>query len=83
MKIKRPIHTDFQHFLNFKDKKLIDLFMDLREYILELYIESNEILYHTHALTSVFSISDKLWDAFCILPIYTNHVNLGFIKRPK
>jgi hypothetical protein len=38
------------------------------------------MLYHTHALTTVFSISDKLGDAFCMLPIYTNHVNLGFNK---
>lgn len=33
-----------------------------------------------HALTAVFSISDKLSDAFCMLPIYTNHMNLGFNK---
>jgi hypothetical protein len=37
-------------------------------------------LYHTHALTTVFSLSDKLSDAFCMLPIYTNHLNLGFNK---
>lgn len=76
----RPIHPDFQFFLNFKDKKVIDLFKDLREFIHEIYPESNELLYHTHALTSVFSISEKLSDAFCMLPIYTNHLNLGFNK---
>ncbi len=74
----RPIHPDFQLLLSFKEQSLIDLFRDLREYILELYPESNELLYHTHALTAVFSISDKLSDAFCMLPIYTNHLNLGF-----
>jgi hypothetical protein len=66
--------------LDFKDRKLIELFSDLRQYILELYPDSNELLYHTHALTAVFSISDKLSDAFCMLPIYTNHLNLGFNK---
>lgn len=25
-------------------------------------------------------MSDKLSDAFCMLPIYTNHLNLGFNK---
>ncbi len=80
MKNLRPIHPDFQFFLDFKDKKLIDLFNDLRGFILELYPTSNELLYHTHALTTVFSISDKLSDAFCMLPIYTNHINLGFNK---
>jgi hypothetical protein len=80
MKTSRPIHPDFQFFLDFKDQKLIDLFTDLREYILELYPDCNELVYHTHALTAVFSISDKLSDAFCMLPIYTNHLNLGFNK---
>lgn len=80
MKAKRPIHPDFQSFLDLKDKEVIELFTDLREYILELYPDCNELLYHTHALTAVFSISDKLSDAFCMLPIYTKHLNLGFNK---
>ena len=76
----RTLPTDFQSFLVLKDQSIIDLFGDLRRYILELHPESNELLYHTHALTSVFSISNKLSDAFCMLPIYTNHLNLGFNK---
>lgn len=80
MKTSRPIHPDFQFFLDFKDQEVIDLFTDLREYIFELYPDCNELVYHTHALTAVFSIFDKLSDAFCMLPIYTNHLNLGFNK---
>lgn len=80
MKNTRPIHPDFQLFLDIKDQELIELFTDLRQYILELYPDCNELLYHTHALTAVFSISEKLSDAFCMLPIYTNHFNLGFNK---
>jgi len=80
MTMSRPIHPDFQFLLDFKDQEVFDLFSDLRKYILELYPDSNELLYHTHALTAVFSISDKLSDAFCMLPIYTNHLNLGFNK---
>lgn len=80
MKTSRPIHPDFQFFLDLKDQEVIELFTDLREYILELYPDCNELVYHTHALTAVFSISDKLSDAFCMLPIYTNHLNLGFNK---
>ncbi len=52
----------------------------MREFILELHPDCNELVYHTYALTAVFSISDKLSDAFCMLPIYTNHLNLGFNK---
>jgi hypothetical protein len=80
MKTSRPIHPDFQFLLNYKDQEVIELFSDLRQYILDLYPDSNELIYHTHALTAVFSISDKLSDAFCMLPIYTNHLNLGFNK---
>lgn len=80
MKPSRPIHPDFQFFLDLKDQEVIELFSDLRQYILELYPNCNELVYHTHALTAVFSISDKLSDAFCMLPIYTNHLNLGFNK---
>lgn len=80
MKTSRPIHPDFQFFLDLKSQEIVELFIDLREYILEMYPDSNELVYHTHALTAVFSISDKLSDAFCILPIYTNHLNLGFNK---
>jgi hypothetical protein len=80
MKNVRPIHPDFQFQLDFKDREVIELFTDLRNYILELHPGCNELLYHTHALTSVFCISEKLSDAFCMLPIYTNHLNLGFNK---
>ena len=80
MKTIRPIHPDFQCLLDFKDHEVVELFTNLREYILELHPDCNELIYHTHALTAVFSISDKLSDAFCMLPIYTNHLNLGFNK---
>ncbi len=80
MKTARPIHKDFEKILNLKDQELVNIFYDLRNYILELHPESNELIYHTHALTSVFSISDRLSDAFCMIPIYTKHLNLGFNK---
>ena len=76
----RPIHPDFLNLLDFKEQKVVDLFMDLRQFILELYPTSNELLYHTHALTAVFSVSEKLADAFCHIPVYTDHINLGFNK---
>lgn len=76
----RDIHPDFLFLLELKEQPLIKLFKDLRAYVLEIHPGSNELLYHTHALTAVFSISDKLADAFCMIPIYTNHLNLGFNK---
>jgi hypothetical protein len=76
----RPIHPDFQQLLDFKSKGLIDLYISLRSYVLSLCPDGNELVYHTHALTSVFSVSDKLSDAYCMIPIYSNHLNLGFNK---
>ncbi|TSE07103.1 DUF1801 domain-containing protein [Aquimarina algiphila] len=80
MNKNREIHPDFLYFLALKEPDLIDLFKDVRNYILSIYPDSNELLYHTHALTTVYSISEKLSDAFCMIPIYTNHLNLGFNK---
>lgn len=76
----RPLHPHFANLLSFKEQPLIDLFCDLRNFVLELNPEANELLYHTHALTAVFSLSDKLGDAYCMIPIYTAHLNLGFNK---
>jgi hypothetical protein len=76
----RQIHPDFLYLLEFKEPELIELFIDLREFVLYIYPDSNELLYHTHALTAGFSITDRLTETFCVLPIYTNHMNLGLNK---
>lgn len=76
----RPIHPHFLRQLELKEQPLIALFQDLRSFVLDLHPEANELLYHTHALTAVFSVSEKLADAYVMLPIYTAHVNLGFNK---
>ena len=80
MDSSRKVHPDFQYFLDFKEQNIVDLFNDLRNLTLDIYPESNELLYHTHALTSLFSISEKMSDAFCMISIYSNHLNLGFNK---
>jgi hypothetical protein len=80
MNTVRDLHPDFLFHLKHKEQGLIDLFTDLRAFILELFPNSNELLYHTHALTTLFSVSEKMSDGFCMIPIYTNHLNLGFNK---
>ncbi|MDP5081237.1 MAG: DUF1801 domain-containing protein [Winogradskyella sp.] len=77
---EKELHPDFFHFLKYKNQELIDLYMALRAFLLDLYPNATEILYHTHALTSVYSLTPKLGDGFCMIPIYTNHLNLGFHK---
>jgi hypothetical protein len=78
MSANRPIHPDFLSLLQLKEPALIELFKDARQFLLEIHPDANELLYRTHALTAVFSVSDRLGDAYCMLPIYTNHFNLGF-----
>lgn len=76
----RVLAAEFERPLLAKEKELVDLFYALRSFILELCPESNELLYHTHALTDLFSTSAKMGDGFCMIPIYTKHLNLGFNK---
>jgi len=73
----KSIHPDLFEKLSSFDPALSELFLDLREFIYSVYPESNELLYHTHALTSVFTPTLKMGDGFCHTPMYTNHVNLG------
>ena len=80
MSLKEDVHPDFLNVLKYNDQKLIDLYLELRTFVLSLYPEATELLYHTHALTSVYSLSEKLGNSFCMIPIYTNHLNLGFNK---
>ena len=80
MNTLRSIHEDFRYYLDLKEADLIALYVDLRNYILDIHPQCNELIYHTHALTSVYTLSEKLTDAFCMIPIYNNHLNLGFNK---
>lgn len=76
----RPIHPTFDNLLQLKDQPLVKLYKQVRQLILDVHPEANELLYHTHALTSVYSITEKMGDGYCHIPIYTKHLNLGFNK---
>lgn len=72
------LHPDFERVLSDRPLEVQFLYRDTRRLILDAYPESNELLYHTHALTSVYSPSRQLKHAFCHIPVYANHLNLGF-----
>ncbi|MGK7397356.1 MAG: DUF5655 domain-containing protein [Candidatus Cyclobacteriaceae bacterium M3_2C_046] len=74
----RPVHPDFLSLMGYKDQELVELFLDLRAYVLHLFPASNELLYHTRILSAAYSVSEKLTDAFCHIPVYNQHLNLGF-----
>ena len=50
-----------------------------RDFIWDLYPESNELIYDNYnALAIGFSLTDKIGDAFCSIAVYSKHVNFGF-----
>ncbi len=80
MKSIPDLPTDFLSPLKLYDAQLIEDFLALRKMIYSIYPQSNELLYHTHALTSVFTPTLRMSDGFCHIPIYSTYFNLGFNK---
>ena len=53
--------------------------LGLREFVWDLYPESNELIYDNYnALALGWSLTDKAGDVFCGIAIYSEHVNFGF-----
>ena len=75
---RHEIHPDFAKALAEKSGELQSLYGKIRAAVLNTFPDSNELLYNTHALSSVYSASDRLQHAFCHIAVYTNHINLGF-----
>ncbi len=74
----RELNSQFLFFLEQKPIELVELYINLRSYLLSFNPNCFEILYKSQALTSVYSFSDKLEDAYCHIPVYKKHINLGF-----
>lgn len=72
------IHPEFERILSDKPLPMQLLYRDIRRLVLQACPTCNELLYRTHALSSVYSLSNKLKHAFCHIPVYSNHINLGF-----
>jgi hypothetical protein len=51
----------------------------LREFVWDLYPETNELIYDNYnALAFGWSPTDKAGDVFCSIAVYSKHVNFGF-----
>jgi hypothetical protein len=51
----------------------------LREFVWDLYPETNELIYDNYnAVAFGWSLSDKLGDVFCSIAVAGDHVNFGF-----
>lgn len=53
----------------------------LREFVWELYPETNELIYDNYnAVAFGWSPTDKAGDVFCSIAVYSEHVNFGFLR---
>jgi hypothetical protein len=67
----RPIHPDFQFLLEFKDQEIIDLFTDLREYILENLSRQQRIgLSYSRLNSSIFNIEQAIRRLLYVANLY-------------
>jgi hypothetical protein len=71
--------TDLMKFLMPFPDHVQQMALWLRNFIWELYPESNELIYDNYnALAFGFATSDKAGDVFCSVAVYANYVNFGF-----
>ena len=77
------------NFLSAYDISVVRTAIELREFVLNLFPDANELIYDSYnALAIAYSTSDKQKDAFSHISVYGGHVNLGFnrgteLKDPK
>lgn len=72
-------HKDLIKFLKSYDPSIQKLTLDLRQFLLELVPNTNELIWDNYnAVAIAYSKSEKLKDAFCHIAVYAKHVNFGF-----
>lgn len=56
-----------------------EIVLKIREFLWDLYPESNELIYDNYnALAIGFSVSDRAGDTFCSIAVYSTYANFGF-----
>jgi len=66
-------------FLKPYDKSIQELTFELRNFIVDIVPEANELIWDNYnAVAIAYSKSKKLKDAFCHIAVYSKHVNFGF-----
>lgn len=77
---KEEINDLMQFLLPFPDKVKANTLW-LREFVWDLYPDTNELIYDNYNAVAVgWSPTDKAGDVFCSIAVYSNHVNFGFNK---
>lgn len=66
-------------FLRPYGSEVSNLFLQTRQAVRDAAPNVNELIYDSYnAVSSAFSYSDRLKDAFCHVAAYTGYINLGF-----
>ena len=77
----RPPHDKLLEFLAPYGKEITQLALRAREAVLKEEPDAIELIYDAYnAVTTAFSQTDGLKDAFCHVAVYSDYVNLGFNK---
>jgi hypothetical protein len=70
---------DLLKFLKPYSKEVQELSLWLREFVWDLYPESNELIYDNYnAVAFGWSPNDKAGEVFCSIAVASKHVNFGF-----
>jgi hypothetical protein len=71
--------TDLLKFLKPFDKEVQEIALKLREFVLDIFPDTNELIYDNYnALAIGYSLSDKQKEMFCHIAVYSKYVNIGF-----
>ena len=72
-------NADLLVFLRPFPPKVQDLALWLRDFVWDMYPESNELIYDNYnAVAFGWSLTDKVGDVFCSIAVASDHVNFGF-----
>jgi len=75
---REPLN-DLIIFLNPFGKVVRETALQLREFVLDIFPDSNELIYDNYnALAIGYSMSDKQKEMFCHIDVYGKYVNIGF-----
>ncbi len=75
---RKPL-SDLLKFLKPFDKKVQTIALKLREFVLNIFPDTNELIYDNYnALAIGYSLSDKQKEMFCHIAVYNKYVNIGF-----
>ncbi len=77
---RKPL-PDLLQFLKPYNTEVQQTALKLRDFVLDLYPDSNELIYNNYnAVAIAYSTTDAQKDAFCHIAVYNRHVNFGFNK---